>query len=234
MWENTKAVLVESLQRMLEAAARLLPGLIALLVLVLVSTVLAVGVRLGLRRLCARVGLDRRAREWGLAGPEGRGQPSRLVERVGGWVVVAVGFLVGLNVLEAGATSALALRLIEYVPHVLLAALIVVIGAAAARILERSVLIGAVNMGIQSARFLGLGVRWMVLVTAAAMALEHLGVGGSVLVVGFGILVGGIALALALAVGLGARDMVSRSLERRFPPRAEGEEAPEEEQFRHM
>jgi hypothetical protein len=57
-------------------------------------------------------------------------------------------------------------------------------------------------------------VKWLVLVLTAAMVLEHLAIGGVIVVLAFGILFGGIVLALALAVGLGSRDLVSRSLER--------------------
>jgi hypothetical protein len=64
---------------------------------------------------------------------------------------------------------------------------------------------------------LGLGARWLVVLLAVAMALEQLGIGGTVLVVSFSVLFGGIVLALALAVGLGARATVARSLGRAFP-----------------
>jgi hypothetical protein len=47
------------------------------------------------------------------------------------------------------------------------------------------------------------------------MVLEHLEIGGVVVDLAFGILFGGIVLTLALAVGLGSRDLVSRSLESR-------------------
>jgi hypothetical protein len=46
------------------------------------------------------------------------------------------------------------------------------------------------------------------------MVLDHLQIGGAVVELAFGILFGGIVLTLALAVGLGSRDIVSRSLER--------------------
>jgi hypothetical protein len=54
-------------------------------------------------------------------------------------------------------------------------------------------------------------VKWLVLVLTAAMALEHLRIGGGLVKLAFGILFGGIVLALALAVGLGSKDAVSRS-----------------------
>ena len=54
----------------------------------------------------------------------------------------------------------------------------------------------------------------MVMVLAAAMALEHLGIGGQIVTISFAILFGGIVLALALALGLGSKDMVRRSWEK--------------------
>lgn len=219
MWEQTQRIFLESLERVLHGAARQLPGALAMLFLVL----LAVGVALLLRgftlRLCERLSLDRRLREWGFAGPpaEGHASPSVLIARLVTWTVVAVGFLVGLSAFEAASASALASRLLEFVPHLLAAVVIVAVGLTGSRAVERSVLIGAVNMGLHSARLLGLGARWLVVVLAFAIALDQLGVGGRVVPVSLGILFGGIVLALALAVGLGAKDIVARSLERHFP-----------------
>ncbi len=69
-------------------------------------------------------------------------------------------------------------------------------------------------MNLQYARLLSAGVKWLVNVLAVAMALEHLGIGGGIIRLAFGILFGGIVLALALAVGLGSKELVSRSLDR--------------------
>jgi len=87
-------------------------------------------------------------------------------------------------------------------------------GTLLARFLARSVLIGAVNAQLHYARFLALGVKWLVLVLTAAMVLEHLHVGGTIVGLAFGILFGGIVLTLSLAIGLGSRDLVSRSIEK--------------------
>ena len=106
------------------------------------------------------------------------------------------------------------LRVFEYVPNVLAALFVLAAGSIIARFLARSVLIGAVNMNLLYARLLSAGVKWLVNVLAVAMALEHLGIGGGIIRLAFGILFGGIVLALALAVGLGSKELVSRSLDR--------------------
>jgi len=91
------------------------------------------------------------------------------------------------------------------------------------------VLIGAVNLNVQYAHLLSVGMKWLILVLTGAMALNHLEIGGKIVDEAFAILFGGIVLTLALAVGLGARDLVSRSLERQAGKASEETAEP----FRH-
>jgi len=60
------------------------------------------------------------------------------------------------------------------------------------------------------------------------MVLDHLQVGGNIVELAFGILFGGIVLTLSLAVGLGSRELVSRSLESRVELSSERSHIPEE------
>lgn len=216
MWERTRGIFAEGTEPVFRAVTHLLPGLLAMLVLLLIAAIVAVGIRVGVRRVCRRFDLDRRLREAGVARPhvEGRAEPSEIVARIAGWFVLGLAFVAGLSTFEG--TSAITERLLNYFPHVLVALVILVAGAIGARVAERAVLIGAVNMGIQSAHILGAAVRLLVATLTVTMALDHLGVGGSILVIAFSLLFGGIVLALALAIGLGARDLVARSLEKRF------------------
>jgi hypothetical protein len=111
------------------------------------------------------------------------------------------------------------------------AVLVLVVGSVIARYLSRSVLIGAVNLNLNYARLLSVGVRWLVLVLTVAMALEHLRIATGIVELAFGILFGGIVFALALAVGLGSKDLITKSLER-DAQKVSGEKI--EEPFRHV
>jgi hypothetical protein len=191
------------------------------------------------RRLFGRMGIDQRMRAWGVAAPasQGHSKPSAVIARFAYWTVIAVGVLVGLSAFDA--TGNLAKQLLGYAPKALAGLGIFVAGVTGSRAVERGVLIGAVNAGLHSARLLGLGARWLVVVLAAAMALEQLGVGGTILIVSFSILFGGIVFALSLAVGLGARGTVARSLERVFSGVPETQRETKEPQstqqeFQHM
>ena len=140
--------------------------------------------------------------------------PTLLVSRAVSWTVIFIGFVIGVSAFDLALTSALVLRIFEYLPNVVAAILVLVAGSLIARFLSRSVLIGAVNMNLQYARVLSAGMKWMVMVVAVAMALDHLAIGGGIIRLAFAILFGGIVLALALAVGLGSKELVSRSIER--------------------
>jgi hypothetical protein len=158
---------------------------------------------------------DQRAEHLGLgsvADWSAAGGISLLLARLAMWLIVFAGFLAGLSALDAALPEAFARTTFAYLPNVLAALLIVVVGAIFSRFLARSVLIAAVNQNLEFASLVSGGVRWLVLLVAWAMALDHLGIGRRILILAFGILLGGIVLALSLAVGLGLKDLVSRSL----------------------
>ncbi len=118
------------------------------------------------------------------------------------------------STLPTPATLEMSFFLLPYLTHSVGAILLFIAGTLLARFLARTVLIEAVNARLQYARFLSVGVKWLVLVLTAATVLDHLEIGGTVVDLAFGILFGGIVLTLSLAIGLGSRDIVSRSLEK--------------------
>ncbi len=217
MWEQVDWVFTQAFHRLGSVLAADLPGFVAMLVVILSAVLVAYAVRGLLGWGIARAGFDRRAREWGMT--EGRGpprhEPSWVIARGAFWLVVAVGIALSLAILGASATSAVGVALLEFLSHLVIGVIIVVAGVGAARFLERTVLIGAVNLQIRQARILAWGVKWVILVLASAMALQHVGIGGTLPTIAFAIVVGGIVLAAALAFGLGAREAIGRALERR-------------------
>ena len=217
MLEQVNLILKQAAERITATVAEFLPRLLALAVVLLVAVAAAWIARAMVRRSLQRVAFDKMTERWGLAEAaewSPQRSPSLLVARLAYWMIILVGLLIGVSALDPSMTSMLVVRLLSYLPNLLAAALILAVGAVFARFAARGVLISAVNMHIQWARLLSLGVKWLVLVLAGAMAMEHLSIGGRIVDLAFGILFGGIVLALALAVGLGSKDMVSRSLER--------------------
>ncbi|HZB89486.1 MAG TPA: hypothetical protein VE291_12550 [Terracidiphilus sp.] len=206
----------QSFYRVLSLLIAVLPGLLAFFVALGLFTLIGMAVSALLRRGLRLVNFDDRLTHYRAAGTwTATSSPTAIVARVSFWGCVLLGLIVGVSAVDASFATATALpiALLPYLTHAVGAILILIAGTLIARFLARSVLIGAVNAQLQYARFLSLGVKWLVLVLTAAMVLNHLEVGGVVVSLAFGILFGGIVLTLALAVGLGSRDLVSRSLE---------------------
>ena len=207
----------------------MLPGIVALLLALLISIVVAKLIAAILRRSLSGIDFDERVHRWGFHSVtewSPAKSPTLLAARIVSWTVIFIGFVIGVSAFDSTLTSALVLRFFEYLPNVLAAFVVLVVGNFVARFLARTVLIEAVNMNLQYAWLLSAGVRWMVMVLAVAMALEHLAIGGGIIRLAFGILFGGIVLALSLAVGLGSKDLVTRSLEREATRAAEQSEEP--------
>ncbi len=216
MWTALAQTFSESFQRLALTAARHLPHVVATLVFAGLSLLLAWAAACAAERVLSAVQLDRHLRRWTPPGDRGAPgySPVRIARRFVFWLTLAVGLALSLTSVESRWTSTLADRVLTFVPSVVAAGLIFAGSIALSRYVEGSVLVSAVNMQLRFGRLLATGAKWLVAVFGTAMALQHLGVGGALLTISFSILFGGIVLALALAVGLGSREAVTRSLDR--------------------
>ena len=229
IWRHMSDALHESIYRVLSLLISILPGILAFLVALAILTLIGMVLSALLRRgLTAARFDDRLARSRGNAEWAPSTSPTALIARASFWACVLLGLIIGVSAFDAAYATAAApsISFLPYFTRIVGAVFLLVAGNVIARFLARSVLIGAVNEQLQYARFLSLGIKWLVLVLTAAMVLDHLQIGGNVVELAFGILFGGIVLTLALAIGLGSRDLVSRSLESHAEHSSESSAAP--------
>lgn len=214
VWHHMSNALHGSFYRVLALLIAILPGILAFFVAIVLFTAIGMGISALLRRALVWIHFDerfaRKSADWAPSS-----SPTELVARISFWACLLLGLMIGVSAFDASYASAstLPILLLPYVTRAIGALIVLLVGTLVARFLARSVLIGAVNAQLHYARFLSLGVKWLVLVLTAAMVLDHLEIGGGIVELAFGILFGGIVLALSLAIGLGSRDLVTRSIE---------------------
>jgi hypothetical protein len=104
----------------------------------------------------------------------------------------------------------------NFVPRLLVALVILVIGLLAANFAWRATLLAAVNAHVPSPRLVSGAVRWLILIVVAAMALEQIAVAQTIVLTAFAIAFGAVMLALAIAFGIGAGGLAKRILEHAF------------------
>jgi hypothetical protein len=227
MGRNLGTQIALAFERLLDAFLSVVPAalvlLASLLVGVLAGLLLRTLLRLALRlRLKARGGEPSSSRQL-LRAAGLKAEPERVVATVSFWTTVVVSLAVGVNALEPGALRDILTEAVGALPRLLGATFLAVVGVGVAALVRRSVLLGAVNAGLPWARAGARAAHVLVVASFAAAALEHLGVGPSILVAAFSIAGGAIALTLALAFGLGARDLARGWLEKKL--RAEEEDS---------
>ncbi len=181
---------------LLESSSPWLLALMTLVAGVLVAAALAALVNIVARRL--------------LRDPKGAGRLASIVFWVVAWIalLVAIGRLAEPDATEVGLTAA-ATRLLTSLPDLLIALLTLVLGwvvAVAVRSLLRQVL-DRVRPG--AADVLAPLAFWAILVLTVLIAAEQVGIQVGLLRNVLLILVGGVVLAAAIALGLGTRDLVA-------------------------
>jgi hypothetical protein len=216
-WGN---VLWTSFREVVERLSHMAPRLLAMLTLIALGWAVAAVARRLTVRIFRMVDLDVRWARWGLSGSLARGavgQPlSLLFGRLVFWTIFFVAFLMGVEALEIPATAGLAAGLIRFLPNLVVAVLAWMAGWLLANFMAQAVLIAAVNAQIALAPFIAGAVRWLVLVFAGAAALTQLGIAREMVLLTFGIAFAGAMLALALAFGLGGKDLAREILESRL------------------
>ncbi len=217
MQDGWMAILITSFREVAARLAGVGPRLLAALTLLLAGWAVAAIVRRLTVRLLQAVDLDGRSARLGMATTLGRAgirrPPSEITGRLVFWVIFTVGLLMAIEALEVPAAVGLAPIVIRFLPNLLIAVLVMIIGWLLANFLAEALLIFIVNSRLSGGRLMAGALRWLVLLFAASVALTQLGIAREMVLLVFGILFGGTVLGLALAFGLGGRRLAEEALE---------------------
>ncbi len=167
---------------------------------------------------CARSGLTDALKKMAV-----RDTPAKLIGRTFYWLVTFIFFILALKVMKVPVIDQLLEKFLLYLPNVFVALIILIIGWLLSNFLGRAALIASVNAGVRLSSQLSRGVKGLIMLFAFVMAFEQLGIGRSTVIAAFTIALGGIVLALALAFGLGGKDLARSFLEKRFKKNGDGE-----------
>lgn len=230
LWEDA---MIEAFRETAREIALFLPKLLALLTFLVLGVAAAWLVRFLLLRILKAVRFDLLCERFGLGqalAKAGIKQPlSHLVARLSFWVIFLVFALMGVDALALPATANLMSLVIGFVPHLFAAVVLLLVGLLSANFFAEAALIAAVNARIREARLIANLIRWGILIFTVAMVLTQLGIAKEIVIAAFSITFGGVVLALAIAVGLGGRNIARDALERRVR-----EKKVEEDELSHI
>ncbi|HSJ62451.1 MAG TPA: mechanosensitive ion channel [Gemmatimonadaceae bacterium] len=185
------------------------PLLLGALVILFAGYLLAKLLERATDRLLSRIGLNRWLERGGVLDAVERtgwrARPSRVFATLIFWFVMFAVILVAANALGLNALADLFSELVSYIPSLIAAVVIVLVGIVLGDFVEGLIRAsaGALHGGTMMAR-VGRG---SVVMLAIFMALQTLGIAPDIVTTAFAILFGAVALAMALAFGLGNREL---------------------------
>jgi hypothetical protein len=210
-------IVIEPVKAMLVRAATFLPTLIGILVILVVGWIIAAVLKNVVVKLLKTIQFDTASDKSGLADVLRKGGiKNTLSELIGGliyWVVMLLVFMTALNALGMTVVASLLDKVILYIPNVIAAIFIVALGIFFASIIGSIIMTASMNAGIKQSKLLSQVTQIVIVVFAAIMALEQLNIATAILNTIITILLGAIGLAVALAIGLGSKDVAGKLMQ---------------------
>ena len=203
---------LDRLQTSFLQLADYIPALVGALVILFAGYLLAKLIERGIDRLLARIGLNRWLERGGVLDAVGRTgwrrSPSRLVASLVFWFVMFVVILLAARALGLESLAEVFSQLVSYVPSVIAAVVIVLIGIVLGEFVDGLIMASA--GGLHGGPTLARVGRAGVIILAIFMALQELGIATEIVTTAFAIVFGAVALAFALSFGLGNRDLAGQ------------------------
>lgn len=128
------------------------------------------------------------------------------------WLAILVTFVVAINAIGLTTAADLLNRIILYIPNVIAAIFILILGMFVATLLRNIVRTTAINAGITQVNLLSKIIEVAVIIFTVAIALEQLNIGAKIIELTVTVVLGSLGLAIALAFGLGCKEMAAKSL----------------------
>jgi hypothetical protein len=195
-----------------------LPALIGAIIIFVAGWIIARLVKLGVERLLKLIRFDRATEKAGVQEFLKKGDilkaPSEIIGSLVYWFLMILVIIASLDALGLPIVSDLLNSIFLYIPNVVAAIIVLVLGFLLGTLLSAVVRTAASNAGLKNAEGLGKLALYAIVFFSGAIALIQLGIGGEIVVSAFGIAFGAAALALALAFGLGGRDVAADYLKR--------------------
>ena len=211
--------LSQALQELARGFAHFLPRLIVMLILIFLGWAIAYVIKVTLRSILRLIKFDKLSENAGasqLLTKAALPSATELLSRFVFWVAWLGFILLGVSALGILGLQEQIARFFLFLPRLFVAIFTMFFGALAASFFSRAALLAAVNANVPSPRVLNLAVRSIIIVFVMSIVFEELGLAEQTMLVAFGIVFGALMLGLAIAFGIGGRDLAQRFLEKKF------------------
>ncbi len=208
--------LVESLNRTVTDIVNFIPRLLNGLIILVIGYLIARLVRWLVGTILRRLSFDPVVERTGVTGTlRGLGVKmplSRIIEQTAFFLLLIAFLITATRLMGLEAVARLLEQLLSYLPSLIAAAILFLLGGIAAKFMGDVVTAAATGAGLTYAPRLGRLVQYLISVIVVVLTLSVLGIDTGLLVTAVTIALAAFGLALGLALGLGARSLVHHIL----------------------
>ncbi len=190
----------------------IIPGLFAALIIIGIAVFIGKIASSLVEGLLKSVGFDKVAGLVGLAEVKAESAPSAIVAKIINFAIILFAAMEAFNVLKLDAISDIINRFILFGGQVLVGVIILVVGLMIANFAEKAIK----GSGSSNAGFLATFAKVGIMVLAVAMGLQEMGIASEIINLAFGLLLGAIAVAVAIAFGVGCKDIAAQKAKEFF------------------
>ena len=219
MWQNFIVELARTFNEILGSFARFLPRFLEMLFLVVVGWIIAFVLRMAVRSVLRIARFDKLSEHTGAAQLLRRAalpSPTEMLSRFVFWVAWVGFILVGISVLPLPWLGPHISSFFGFIPRLAAEFVILFFGLLAASFFSRAALLSGVNADLPSPRQISQTLRTMMILFVISMTFEVIGIGSRTVLIAFTLAFGALMLGLAIAFGLGGKELARRYMEKRF------------------
>ena len=195
-----------------------LPEFIGAVIIFVAGLIIAKLVNMGIVKLLRLVRFDIAAEKTGVKEFLGKGNivktPSEIIGALVYWFMMILVLIASLDALGLPIVSDILNDIFLYIPNVVAAIIVLVLGILFGNLLSAVVRTAASNAGLSTADGLGKTALYAIVVFSGAVALIQLGIGEEIVTSACSLAFGAIALAFGLAFGLGGKHVASDYLKK--------------------
>lgn len=197
---DTGNLVLDPLYRLWLGFVSVVPGLVAAIIILIIGYFIALIIGHVIKLLLEKLGLDSKLKKARMSNAIGHTQWSGLIGEVTKWYVFIIFLQVAISILEIGTLSILLERLVNWLPNLIAAVLILLIGLVVAHIIELKVLEHTQMKGMKMMSSL---IKLVIIILVTIIGLRQIGLEVSLVENLILIVVASLSIGLALALGIG-------------------------------
>ncbi|MFC1590705.1 hypothetical protein ACFL42_04355 [Candidatus Omnitrophota bacterium] len=216
LMEQLTVIIANPVKTMVVKISGYVPALVGALVILILGWIIAKFIEATLVRVLRAARVDVASDKTGMTKMLQQGDIKLSLSEVIGvisyWLVVLIALVAALNALNLTIAADLLSRLVGYVPNIIAAIFVLVLGMFLANFVSIIVRTSASNAGIGIAKLLGRITRVVLIVFAIAVAIEQLKVGTALIGFAVNVILASVGLGCAIAFGLGCKDVAGKAV----------------------